>query len=155
MNNESRTRIIQLNRNIQKSYEKRVQLTRSLDHIENRLENARSRPYSPGCCRPRTNPLIQKIQTQKNKLIANLNTEREHTGQLANNWFKITRNVWKLVYPGRLYTSLNFLNWWKANQKKYEARTGLRIHHPNLSPNQMNTVRKLLVKTIKERSING
>lgn len=139
MNNASRTRIIQLRRNLNTSYQK-------IDELNTQIMKTQEELGEGGCCSAlKRKSLLKKIIN----LERNADREQNHADQIVANWSQVTSNVWRLMYPNKPYNPLVFGNWWRNNMKKYSARTALRLQHPNLN---MHTVRKLVVKSIKQQN---
>jgi hypothetical protein len=133
MNNATRQRLMNLNRELQ--YERRsintVSTALNKKTLELLLKQRRNRA---------DNTTLRHVQNKRLKLgrKSRLLREDPRHEELAT----LRRNVWNKTHPGQPYTLRNFTRWYNQDKKKYEARVALRI--TNLPKNMRELISKLV-----------
>jgi hypothetical protein len=112
MNNANRQRLMNLNRELR-------QLRSVITSIENKRENLGYRQKR----RTRANETTLRHVREK------LNTVRSRQLSLRREEIALRLKVWQNTHPGQQYNLFAFLNWYKRNQKKYQARTALSLNN--------------------------
>lgn len=125
MNNANRQRLMNLKRELKELFS----VITSLSNKKNELR------YKPK--RTRANNVT--LRHVKNK-INSLNSRRL---ALTREEIALRRKVWQNAHPGQPFHVVPFSNWYKQNQKKYQARIALSL--TNLPLN----MRRLIVSHIK------
>lgn len=125
MNNANRQRLMNIPRELK-------ELFNVITPLWNKREELRYKPK-----RTRTNNVT--LRHVKNKI----NTINSRRVALRKEEFALRLKLWQKTHPGQPFHVVPFINWYKQNQKKYQARTALSL--TNLPLN----MRRLIVSHIK------
>lgn len=112
MNNANRQRLMNLNKELR-------QLRSVITSLENKRENLGYRQKR----RTRANETTLRHVRDK------LNAVRSRHLSVTREEMALRRKVWQNTHPGQPYHSGQFYNWYRQNQKKYQARMALSLNN--------------------------